>query len=718
MTQQCVNQHQQKQIDVSMDHKTLSRPKSDRIQTNQSGLELRAGLTWMFLLLGTTLAFGTGMWGCSNSSTGEDLLIANGDLSKADITVGPIQSISCKPQSHFVRRGGFGSFDVQALDAQGKASRNYELRLTPQTGTRVVQRNQVIFDQEGRYEVKCCSLDTEYFEQVAIHVGSLNPALSVDVTPFSEGEVQIKGQAMSSREQPAQVWVNGQEVPTNPQGYFEKWMPALLGVNRFEVKAMDQEGQMSIRHGWSIGGPFNLSEASSVGPLLQLGLSADAFKDLESLIEKFLIRSIRNYAQSDEFQKTQSGSELGYSFEITPTSIPNPQIDLSLTTGPRDGELQLHILLPQFTLLGEARTRFAQGAWRDRSVSVQADIEVFGSFILQGNELTLDHLDANVDQLDLEISDLPGFIEGILGFFFKRQVQNEILNALERAGNESLEGIISGFEIQETLELPEPLQGELGLLAQVAQLNLNAQGLQIGFQLDFNGETDPLYKDAPGSISYSNPLKASSFEHPYQAQFHLDLLNRLLFEVWQMGTLNQQTLIHDLIEGDEDEIQADRFTLFVSPQLPPVLTLGENQGELVFQMGGIRLDGILESNVGFWNCAVEAGVRAKVLINQWQDEIGFQVNVDQMDVDVLIAPGGWEVELTRQLLERIITKDVLPKYANMIRMIPLPQADLQDLNLDGIQSLNVLIDLIRSESNGLSFEGILDFSNLAPTSNP
>ena len=52
------------------------------------------------------------MWiGCAQNQEGNlDSYDNTGNLSKADITVGPIQSIQCNPKSHFVRTGGFGGF--------------------------------------------------------------------------------------------------------------------------------------------------------------------------------------------------------------------------------------------------------------------------------------------------------------------------------------------------------------------------------------------------------------------------------------------------------------------------------------------------------------------------------------------------------------------------------------------------------------------------------
>jgi hypothetical protein len=648
--------------------------------------------------------------GCAEQATSIDQDQNNtGSFGKADITVGPIQSIQCNPQTHFVQRGGFGEFNVNAVDSIGKESRNYELTITPVSGTRIVQRNRVIFDQEGRYDIQCCSLDTPECDHVAVHVGSLNPTLSLNIAPFSEGEVQITGQALTSLGKPAQVWINDQELPTNAQGQFEIWQPSPQGMNRFLAKAMDEDGRTSTRNGWTIGGPFQSGESSR--SLLKVALAQDVFRDLENMVEQLLVRSINEYAQGDDFKKMHSGSELGYSFEVMPSDIPIPQINLELTTGPEENQLQLYATIPQFTLLGDARTRFAQGAWKERTISVQADIEVQGTFRFEGTDLALDELTADVANLDVEISDLPGFIEGILEFFFEREVRTQILKALESAGNESLEGIISGFEFQDTLTLPDPLKGDLDLSAKINHLYSNSQGLQIGFDFGFNGETDPRYQKAPGPITHQSALLPSSFDHPYQAQMHIDLFNQFLFELWQMGALEKQVPVYGVIGEEDDDIQADLLTLFISPQLPPVLTLGTRPGEVVFNLGGLRIDGVLESNVGFWNCAIEVGIQARSLIDQWGDDVSFNFTAEAIDIDVLIAPGGWEIESTRRLLQSVINQDVLPDYIDLIEIIPLPQADLSGLRLPSFQSLKVSIDQVKNQESALSFEGNLDFSD-------
>ena len=80
--------------------------------------------------------------GMFSSSTEEN----TGTFEKADVSSGPIEKLSCQIEESFVRKGSFARIKVDALDAEGISSRNYELKPTPSIGTRVVQRNQIIFD--------------------------------------------------------------------------------------------------------------------------------------------------------------------------------------------------------------------------------------------------------------------------------------------------------------------------------------------------------------------------------------------------------------------------------------------------------------------------------------------------------------------------------------------------------------------------------------------
>ncbi len=158
----------------------------------------------------------------------------------------------------------------------------------------------------------------------------------------------------------------------------------------------------------------------------------------------------------------------------------------------------------------------------------------------------------------------------------------------------------------------------------------------------------------------------------------------------------------DPIELESDLIQAKSLTLFITPQLPPVVKMGQRDGELVLEIGEVYVDGILESDLGVWNTTLTAGGTLRALITATEDGIQVSTTTERLEVDVLITPAQWEIEPTRQLLESVIAKSILPKYMDILKELPIPNADLSSLQLPNIQSLRIKSLNFKSDQTSLS----------------
>jgi hypothetical protein len=625
---------------------------------------------------------------------------------KADITVGPIDKISCGIDSPFVRRGSYGSFKVEALDSSGAKSRNYSLTVDPQAGTRVIQRDQVVFDLEGQYEVQCCALDASesrsICDRVAVQVGSLHPALTVSVAPFSDEVTRVYGSAVDVLGAPAKVQINGQPVSVDEEGRFSMTANIQSGLNRFEVIATGGEGRQSEKRAWTIGGPFaNINDLDPTA--LRVNLSALSLPTLEQILVGVLLKNINLYADSDRFREVKAGSALNYHWRLTPSEILRPEVELSLEISPRPSELNLRVNLPHFQILGNAETRFGNGEWRQGDVSVQGNFEISIDLGFHSGGIDLLNTDVKVSALELEIHDLPGVIEEILEFFLKGELQEALLDAIKQVGDKSLSDTLENFRVQEELTLPEPLFGSLDLEGRVSELTVNQDGILLGFGLYVDGETDPARVDAPGPLMSGMNLPYTPQGGPYEASLHIDLLNRLFFAAWQTGSLDFSMIMNDAIGNENDLITADdQLTLFMTPQLPPVVRMGPAQGELILELGALRMDGILDTTLGVWNCAINVGASVRAILSA--DQMGLRVSAttEMIEADVLIAPAQWELEPTRRYLEALIAKDVLPKYLEILRDLPLPDADISSLEISGIHALKIADLKVSSTSSGLN----------------
>ena len=624
-----------------------------------------------------------------------------GPFGKADVTTGPVEKLSCDVDESFIRRGGFARFKVDARDSEGALSRNYQLIPQPEVGTRVVQRDQIIFDLDGLYTVKCCALDTEVCDQVAVQVGELAPALAVSIPPFTEGGALLKGYARDRTGQSAHVTVNGLPINVDEKGHFETSVATPTGLNRYDIIATGSDGMTSTRHVWSVGGPFH--DIDSVDPsAIRLQLGTESYPLLSDILTAYFVQLADDASESDGLRVTQSGSSLGYQWEVTPSHIGLGNTDVQLTAGNQADELMLVVTLSQFQAFAQGKTRFGSGYWRERDVVVTADLYIEVPFKPHTQGVTIGQVKTQVERLDVQISDMPGFIEGILERIFKGSIQSKLVEMIESVGDQGLSSIVTRFEVQEQLELSPPFAGAIDLNGRVSELSVDDLGIKLGLSLSVDGETDPARVSAPGPIMTSRELPKLSQGAPYELAFHLDTLNRFLFSAWQTGGLDVTSVVEQPF-GTRDRLLGDqRLTLFVTPMLPPVARMGERPGELLIQLGALQVDGILESDLAILNCAFEAGATLRTLLSSDQNAIFASSALDQLTADVHIAPAGWEKEPTRELVARIIETDIAPKYADLMRSLPIPQADLRSLGLESAQALTTQAMVISTSANSVT----------------
>lgn len=664
-------------------------------------------LAWrapMSTLLGLSLALGA--MGCAEGSGSAEESLDSSALGKADVTVGPIEQIRCELDQSFTRRGGFVSVKVNARDSAGAQSRNYVLKPKPEVGARVVQRDQVIFDLEGSYSIQCCALDTALCDQVAVQVGEVAPALALSVAPFSVEQATLSGRALDRIGKPAQVTVNGAPAVVDTEGRFEHRSLVPTGLNRFEVVATDGEGVSSVRHAWTIGGPFNDIDAIDPGAL-RLQLSQSSYPMFSRLLTEYFVQLAEEYSSSEGLRVTQEGSALGYEYEVTPYSLSLGETSVILGAGRRADELSLVASIQQLAVSADGRTRFS-GDWQDREVVVTANLEIIVYFSPHSDGVEINQVKSEVGDLNVEISDMPSFIEGILELIFESSIQKKLVEVVESVSDPGLNSILTRFEVSERLTLSPPLSGELALTGRVSELEVSDKGLLLGVGLAIDGETDPARVKAPGPLMTSFEVPALNQGAPYELAFHLDLLNRLFFSAWQTGGLDIITTMDQPLGEDHEHLGDQRLTLFATPSLPPTVRMGEREGELMIELGAMTVDGVLESQLAVLNFSLEVGGSLRALLSAHEEALFASAAVEELTADVLIAPAGWEKEPTRQLIGRLIETEVAPKYVDLLRSLPVPSADLSGLNLTTVRSLTAYDLTLSSTPNSVTIGAALE----------
>ncbi len=668
---------------------------------------IRSYLLQSTISRGLSLAICLAAFSCAESASISEEERGGGPYGKADVTAGPIEDISCSIEQSFVRRGSFATLQVKAKDADGALSRNYQLVTEPKIGTRVVQRDQVIFDLDGLYTVHCCALDAQRCDQVAVRVGEIAPALAVSVDPFTENVALLKGHAQDRSGRPAKVSVNGNVVSSDESGHFEARVASPTGLNHYEVVAVGSEGEQSTRHAWTIGGPFNGIDELDPSAI-RLRLSQDSYPLMSQILTAYFIKLADDASNSEDLSVPQTGSTLGYEYEVTPSRLGLGETQVRLAAGAQVDELVLMVSLENFQAFADSQTRFGGGDWKHREVVISADLYIEVPFTLHSQGIDIGQVKTDVNDLQVEISDMPGFIEGILEVAFDRSIQKKLVKMVESVGDQGLSEVLTQFEFNKSITLPEPFTGDLDLTGRVSELQVDEQGVTLGIGLSVDGETDPARLDAPGPLMTSVQGPSLNNGAAYELAFHLDALNRILFSAWQTGSLDMVSM-KDQPFGERDDVFGDQsLALFVTPMIPPVARVGDRSGELIIDLGALRIDGVLQSDLAVLNCALEAGASIRVLLSSDQVALTSSAALKDLKADVLIAPAGWETEPTRELVARIIEEDIAPKYAELLQSTPIIEADLSALGLSEINALITRSLSVSTTMNSLTMSADLE----------
>ncbi|MEE2644985.1 MAG: hypothetical protein VYD19_08635 [Myxococcota bacterium] len=608
---------------------------------------------------------------------------------KADSARGPIEKISCRAAESFVRRGDFTTVEVEALDAQGAASKNHQLFVEPPIGYRVVQGDKIIFDEDGSYTVSCCALDSDRCDDFAVQVGELDPAFSFSIAPFTRStNARIEGRAIQYGEVPAQVIIDGSQVPVDQEGRFTIDRPVQRGLNSFTLIAKGRDGRESQRTAWTIAGPFlddSTRREEGLGRV-QVSLGPQAYPKLTALAEALVLREVDKLSESADFQRPQEGRQLGYQWVLTPREIQLPAFNLEIQEGPLTNQFVLSAVVPRVLFLGDAKTRFGGGTWVERGLQVYANFSL--SLTLESREGAIFVADSEVElgRLELDIDGFPGFFETIIQTFLRGTVKGSIRDLVHRQVKRALESVAEGFSYRTEATLPAPLKGALELGADLADLSIYNGGLSVGLSFSASGEPEPDRIDTPGPLAPLAPLSAPSMRAAYEAQLQLSILNGLLYEAWRSGGLDT-IIIDDTPPGADDFLDTEHLTVLVSPLLPPVIRAGDQAGEFIVEFGAFQADGVLEGALGVWNCSLHAGGRARVRFSGAGNQLTVNTSVESLQSNVLIAPAGLEREPVRRLLEAELSQDVLPQLMEILKTVDLPEAQLGTLGVEGLSTL-------------------------------
>lgn len=663
-----------------------------------------------WLLLVCLVALTASGCGGDSSSSGdsprESEVVNEGGGGKADTLAGPIASFQCKAQENFVRRGDFVTIEVDARDARGNASRNYAVVATPPNSVRVVQRNKVIFDADGVYEIECISRDSEVMGATSVRVGTQDPALRLNAPTFVEGsgEITVSGSAFTASGSRAEVTINGSSVSVDEEGSFQVVLNAEEGLNQFTAVAKDERGRTTERNEWTLAGDFG--DLHEITPdVAQVKISNRVYGELSELFSRILTAHLKTEEFREQFLADKVDDE---DYRLYPEDLVFDGPEMVLEA--QDGAIGVTLKIRNLRYFGEVETHFLFG-WSKRdfevkveTLTLRATLGVHGPSDLRLTDTALEH-----SEIELNLSSLPGFVEDILVDLATDGLAEKIAGDLEEKGNEALGGVFDGFSQEHDLDLPEPLLGSLQGRIELSSLSADEGGVHVGLGATFDGDTDPWRADAPGPWKLPGGSPTLPGEQNYEVAFSADMLNKLFFAAWQVGGMDM-VLTPDAPELSDEMFQASSLDIFLDPSMPPVIRPGEEAGTLKVQFAGLRADIILETNLGVFNIALQVYAEGVIGVGTQDGEVVTTFEVSDIQADVLVAPANLEPEPMRRYLEQVVSDKVLPKLAELAESLPIPEAQLDHLGVEGVSVLRIkgLTPIRVGGSGGLGFGGQIE----------
>lgn len=631
--------------------------------------------------------------GGENSITDNNGADPNGG-GKGDTTVGIIVSLKCTAQNSFAEVGGFVEVDVDARDDEGALSRNYTLEVTPTSAARVVQRNKVIFDEPGAYDIKCISNDSIHTDVTTVMVGYTEPALSVNARSFVDGDrVRITGRAVGAENAPVWVEVDGYIPELADDGSFDVTMDATEGrLNRYYITATDNQGRTSDRNVFVVAGEFgDLQEPTS--DAVRVALGPQVYPELASLVERVISGLPAGQTErSDnlEFQELlspESGSNLGIDWIFDPLGVGSTPPNVTLT--PVANGIQVDVVFDQayidaHIITGdEPDTTERDLRGEVQNLTVSALLRVNGP-----DDLGIENVLADWDDLDVDITSFPNWVVDLFVFFLEGKFKKLMRDGIENAGNKALVGVLEGFGVEKTFDLPEPLVTTMTTTSSLSTLVATTNGLDVGLSFGIDGETDPLRADAPGPLRFPDRSTGFGTHDGYQVALALEPMNDLMFAAWQTAALDITLDFERGIVTPQGTPEVTSIIVFAEPALPPVIAATDTPGVFELNIGGVRVDAVFETTLGMANVAAVLGADATIRLSGDGSGFDTEVSLDDLYVDVLVAPFSLEREAIEAILEDNVIPQLMPDLASVVGNFPIPEADLTALEV-GLSTLAI-----------------------------
>lgn len=604
------------------------------------------------------------------------------------------------------------AYDVTIQDAYGNPS-DAELVWTLESGASLVE-GEIAFETEGAFVCTVGVSDTDLSDSETVLVDSSAPILIVEEPGRAAYDtldaLVVTGTASDEVSGLRVLTINGEDVDVEADGSFAHDMTLDFGINIIETLASDNDVDET--------GESN--QASDVRSILY---SSDWFSPDWYREEALLVRINEGPGGLDQFgaiapeimETVDLDSLLGgelysasgtvfwffsYDISMSATSVSYGDVSLSIDAV-ADGTLDMRMTISDldmaFVVEGSAPFVSLPADGLVRMDAMHVDLTVRPT--IEDGALSFADTTVSVpdpEGLSIEIeSGLLDLAAGI-GLDVETLVVDEMRSSVEGAVGEASDGLLDGvlgdFGVDEAFEV----SGMTYFLQAVLEtIEVDDLGMTLGMSTRVVAE-EILSAGAVGGPEYVPVFDwwapdLSLTEEALSMAMSTDVLNQMMFAMWQGGLLDQELSAGDL--GVDPALVAlllpgvEEMYIVTSPGLPPVITPREDSSEgyqYDFTIGGMEV-GIYDGEASEESRVMTlfVAMQTPLALGTADEEITITLGDATVYTDMTFA--GPDLALSASDIEPLfgaVLAGFVPELTSDLSSIPLPSLDGFSVSID------------------------------------
>ena len=610
-----------------------------------------------------------------------------------------------------------------------------QIKIEPAPGTHV-EGATIKFTVEGKYTVSASSTDApEVFGTIAVIADGTPPKVQI-LTPqrghTADGPAtfMVFGQATDDLSPIASVTVSGQETQVDQDGNFTLNLDAEYGINRVMAVATDTAGN----EGFSAHSALWTSEWYPMAPPaletdgikdgLQIMLGEEGMNDVGALVSELLktldLQALLGTAAIGDF--------LGCEYYLIKFAFTDPEVKLTLHEGAIKAQIVLKDLKVHMKNSGVNKATKIQCTlnnggddgplWATGPLKFEADKMVIDATIELGAGKDGPEVKVTVDDVQFENMwgiDLP-LISDVIDWAietFVSIIKPLIVDLL----NGAFTDLLKGFALNTSFDLPSLSGGEpneVALATTISHIVVTEKALRVSLTAMASAMKSKRPHEVLGAPSYVGCAPVAALpDAPWGSMMlalHDDLLNHILFGVWDGGTLSG-TLDPSAL-GDFD-LSGFGITE-LNAQIDAVQPLIFNScGDDRLEIGDLWIEADMDfggtpTKIGIW---VQGDVPVTLTVATGEDggqKIGFQPGeLTDMVIEVIINEGAFETDnaLLITAVKGLILPQLIKALSGGLASFPLPKISLDSI-APGLQ-LSLGLETIETVEGTLRAEGKL-----------